>query len=133
MSLIVASQYPDDLNDELRLCFASKVCHGHGDDVEGVRKLKTALNWQDDMQVLASLEKFQSVVQNRHYGNSVSRNLGWPHYLLYRHLKDRGSISVSNVSQVEGYNSGQLSVDELLKHMREMELIEIINDEVHLR
>jgi hypothetical protein len=109
VALILASQNEDDFTHELSDCFETKIAYGE--------------------------EKFKVKLKNSHYNNleTLISTISWPHYLLYRHIKDSGPITVSHVDQIEGYNSGQLSVDELLKHMREMELIEVINDEIHLR
>ena len=132
VALILASQYPDDLKDETRLNFSTKICHGHGDETEGVRKITRALNYQGDSRDLARLDKFESVIQNAHYDNELSCILGWPHYLVYRHIMENGPVKITEVGSITGIDSRKLSIQELLKHMREMGLIEIINDQAHL-
>ena len=132
VALVLASQYPDDLNDETRLCFSTKICHGHGDETEGVRKIARALNYQGDPRDLAQLDKFEAVIQNTHYDNELSCTLGWPHYLVYRHILENGPVNGADVGNIEGIDPQKLSIQELLNHMREMGLIEIINDQAHL-
>ncbi|MDB4706035.1 type IV secretory system conjugative DNA transfer family protein [Verrucomicrobia bacterium] len=132
VALVLASQYPDDLNAETRLCFSTKICHGHGDENEGVKKIKQALNYQGDSKDLSRLDKFEAVIQNAHYDNKLSCTLGWPHYLVCRHIVENGPVEEEEVDNIDGIDPQKLSIKELLNHMREMGLIEIINNQAHL-
>lgn len=132
VALVLASQYPDDLNAETRLCFSTKICHGHGDEKEGVSKISQALNYKGDSEDLARLDKFEAVVQNAHQDNRLTYTLGWPHYLVCRYIVDNGPIGVEEVCNIHGIDPQKLSITELLNHMKEMGLIEIINNQLNL-
>ena len=53
--------------------------------------------------------------------------------LVYRHILENGPVNEAEVGNIDGIDPQKLSVNELLNHMREMGLIEVINDQAHLR
>ena len=79
------------------------------------------------------MDKFEAVVQNPHHDNLLTFTLGWPHYLVYRHIMENGPVKEEQVGAIEGIDPRKLSVSELLDHMRIMGLIEIIDGKAHLR
>jgi hypothetical protein len=132
VALVLSSQYLQDLGTDARLCFSTKICHGYEDEADGVASLRKGLNWQGDEQILARMRKFEVIVQNAHYQNEYSHALGWPHYLAFRHIVENGPVDVAEVGNIDGIDPQKLSINELLKNMREMGLIEVMNDQAHL-
>jgi hypothetical protein len=129
---ILSSQYPSDFPAEISASMATKVVHGNGRDIERVRVIVQLLGCEGREGDVASLERFQAFVDNRHYPHTLLRTMNYPLYLLWSKLQELGVVTRGDLSHVEGIDTSKLPIGNLIHQLERLGLVEEKDGQVFL-
>lgn len=129
---ILSSQYPSDFPAEISASMATKVVHGNGRDIERVKVIVQLLGCEGREGDVASLERFQALVDNRHYPHTLLRTMNYPLYLVWSRLRELGVATRGDLSRVEGVDTSKLPIGNLVHQLERLGLAEEKEGQVFL-
>lgn len=121
---ILSSQYPSDFPPEISASMATKVIHGNGRDIDRVKTIIQLVGCEGQEASVASLDRFQAFVDNRHYPHMLIRTMNYPLFLLWSFLKEHGTSSRDALSHINGLDTDKLPVVNLVKQIERLGLAE---------
>ena len=124
ISTVLSSQYPSDFPRDTSDSMATKVLFGNGPSSDRVRDISALLGFRNGQDEIASLQRFEAIIANRHYGNVLMRTMNYPLYLVMEMLDRRGEVRVDDVSSVDGLDVYRLSGTDLISQLELMGLCE---------
>lgn len=127
---ILSSQYPSDFPGEISSSTATKIIHGNDRDAERTRAIVQLLGCEGREGDVASLERFQAFLDNRHHPQTLLRTMNYPLYLVWVKLQELGTATREELSQAEGVNVSQLPIVNLVRQLELLGLAEERNGQV---
>lgn len=124
IGVILSSQYPSDFGAEVAGSLSTKIIHGNDRDEARVRDIARLLGYEGPEEDIASLEKFDALVSNKHHKSVRVQTLAYPLYLLATHLRDRGPSTVEDIGPIDGLDEGKLPLRFLVSRLQEMGVVE---------
>ena len=121
---ILSSQYPSDFPGDISASMATKIVHGNGRDADRVRGIVQLLGCEGKEGDIANLDRFQAFVDNRHYPHMILRTMNYPLHLVWAKLKELGSATREELSQVDGLDTSKLPIGNLVRQLERMGMAE---------
>jgi len=103
---------------------ATKIVHGNGRDADRVRGIVQLLGCEGKEGDIANLDRFQAFVDNRHYPHMILRTMNYPLHLVWAKLKELGSATREELSQVDGLDTSKLPIGNLVRQLERMGMAE---------
>ncbi|MBT8541215.1 ATP-binding protein [Polynucleobacter paneuropaeus] len=127
VGVVLSSQYPSDFQKDISASLATKVIHGNGPDRDKVRSIINLLSIQDSEERVKELGLFEAYVSNTQLGTVFINTLSYPYYLVLQKIKSGSNVKRENLENIDGLDTNRISVEEILKKLRLLSLIEEIN------
>lgn len=124
VGMVLSSQYPSDFPGEISASMATKIIHGNDRDAERTRAIVQLLGCEGREGDVASLERFQAFVDNRHHSQTFLRTMNYPLYLVWVKLQELGTATREELSQVEGIDTLKLPIVNLVHQLELLGLAE---------
>jgi hypothetical protein len=125
VGMVLSSQYPSQFPQDISSSMATKIIHGNERDSERIRDIVQLIGCVGREGDVASLERFQAFLDNRHYPQTLIRTISWPLYLALLRLLRTGSASVAELSEVDGLDVSRLPLSSML---RQLELLGLVTE-----
>lgn len=129
---ILSSQYPSDFPGDISASMATKIVHGNTRDAERVRDIVQLLGCDGKEGDVANLDRFQALLDNRHYPHTVVRTMNYPLYLVWSKLQELGSATRDELSQTEGVDGSKLPIGNLISQLELLGLAQEREGQVQL-
>ena len=132
VSLIMSSQYPTDFPVDISASMATKIIHGNDKDKGKVRNIidLLALTGQED--TVGGLKMFEAFFSNEHHPSTKVRTIAYPHALVLTALRDRGPLTLKQITELTGLDTGKLTAANIINHLQQLELCRETNGTVQL-
>ncbi len=115
---ILSSQYPSDFPGEISASMATKIVHGNDKDTEQVKNIVQLLGCEGREEEIASMERFQAFMDNRHHQHTNLRTMNYPLFLVWTKLKELdGCATRYELSQAEGLDISKLPIGTLVHQL----------------
>ncbi len=121
---VLSSQYPSDFPGDISASMATKIIHGNDRDADRTRAIAQLLGCEGREGEIASLERFQAIVDNHHYPQTFLRTMNYPLYLIRIKLQELGVATREELSQADGVNTSQLPIVNLVHQLELLGLAE---------
>lgn len=122
VGMILSSQYPSQFPMDISSSLATKVLHGNGGDSNRIREIVQLIHCEGREADIASLERFQAFLDNRHYRKTLLRTMNYPLYLVWEKLQKTNETTREELSLVEGLNTSMLPIGNLVEQLKRMGL-----------
>lgn len=129
VGVVLSSQYPSDFQKDISASLATKVIHGNGPDRDKVRSIINLLSIQDSEERVKQLDLFEAYVSNTQLGTVFINTLSYPYYLVLQKIKSDRNIKIEHLEYIDGLDTNRISVEEILKKLRQLGLIEVVQGE----
>ena len=133
VATVLSSQYPSDFPGEISASMATKVVHGNGRDGDKVRSIVQLVGCEGRESEVASLERFQAFLDNRHYPVTSIRTMNYPLYLIWERLQQLHAATVDTLSETEGIDTTMLPITNIIRELERMGLVEQTDGQVVLQ
>ena len=124
VGVVLSSQYPSDFQKDISASLATKVVHGNGTDRDKIRSIINLLSIQDSEERIKGLGLFEAYVSNTQLGTVLINTLSYPYYLVLQKIKFGSNVKLENLENIDGLDTNRISVEEILKKLRLLSLIE---------
>ena len=124
VGVVLSSQYPSDFQKDISASLATKVIHGNGPDRDKVRSIINLLSIQDSEEHVKELGLFEAYVSNTQLGTVFINTLSYPYYLVLQKIKSGTNVKRENMENIDGLDTNRISVDEIIKKLRLLSLVE---------
>ena len=111
---------------------ATKAIHGNGRDSDKVKGITQILGCDGRESDVASLERFQAFVDNRHYPHTMMRTMNYPLYLVWRKLKESRIATLEELSQADGIDTSKLPIVNFVTQLERLGLAEECEGQVSM-
>ena len=98
--------------------------HGNGPDRDKVRSIINLLSIQDSEERIKDLGLFEAYASNTQLGTEYINTLSYPYYLVLQKIKLGSNVTLENLVNIDGLDTNRISVEEILKKLRILFLIE---------
>ena len=132
VAILLSSQYPSDFPSEISASMATKVIHGNGGGSEKVKSIVQLVGCDGMQRDVASLERFQAFVDNRHYPHTIVRTMNYPLYLIWSTIQKVGMATPEELSLSEGLDTSKLPIGNLIKQLERLGFVEEHGGKVHV-
>ena len=129
---ILSSQYPSDFPLEISASMATKIIHGNGRDIEKVKDIVRILGCEGQEAEVSNLDRFQAYMDNRHYPHTMIRTMNYPLFLVWSYLQEKGMATRAEISQVDGLDISKLPIENLVRQLERLGLVEERDRQVYL-
>ena len=103
---------------------ATKVIYGNGRDVERVRDIVRLLGCSQREDQVASLGRFEAMVDSSHHRHTVIRTMSWPLRLILGRLESEGHTNITALSNTKGFSSRRMPMESVVRRLESMGLAE---------
>ena len=117
VSTVLSSQYPSDFAPDISSAMATKILHSNGPDVNRVRAIVQMLGCEGQEEEVASLDRFQVLMDNRHYPHTMMRTMNYPLYLIWSYLLKAKKATRGELSGIHGLDTSKLPLDNLVRQL----------------
>jgi hypothetical protein len=124
VGVVLSSQYPSDFQKDISASLATKVIHGNGPDRDKVRSIINLLSIQDSEERVKELGLFEAYISNTQLGTVFINTLSYPYYLVLQKIKSGTNVKRENLENIDGLDTNRISVEEIIKKLRLLSLIE---------
>jgi DNA phosphorothioation-dependent restriction protein DptH len=121
---ILSSQYPSDFPPEISGSMATKVIHGNERDIDRVRAIIQLIGCEGQEASVASLDRFQAFVDNRHYPHTLIRTMNYPLFLVWSYLVEYGTANRETLSRIDGLDTDKLPIVNLVRQLERLGIAE---------
>jgi len=122
VGMILSSQYPSHFPMDVSSSLATKILHGNEGDSNRIREIVQLIHCEGREGDIASLERFQAFLDNRHHRRTLIRTMNYPLYLVWEKLQEMGTATREELSLVGGFNSSMLPIGNLVEQLKRMGL-----------
>lgn len=122
VAMILSSQYPSQFPIDVSSSLATKILHSNEGDINRIRDIVQLIHGESLEGEIASLERFQAIIDNRHNRRTIIRTMNYPLYLVWAHLQKVETATRGDLSQVEGYNPTMLPIANIVQQLKRMGL-----------
>jgi DNA phosphorothioation-dependent restriction protein DptH len=129
VGVVLSSQYPSDFQKDISASLATKVIHGNGPDRDKVRSIINLLSIQDSEERVKDLGLFEAYISNTQLGTVFINTLSYPYYLVLQKIKSGFNVKLENLENIDGLDTNRISVEEILKKLRQLGLLEEVQGE----
>lgn len=130
VGVVLSSQYPSDFQKDISASLATKVIHGNGPDRDKVRSIMNLLSIQESEDRVKELGLFEAYVSNTQLGTVFINTLSYPYYLVLQKIKSGSNIKMDNLENIDGLDVNRISVEEILKKLRQLGLVEEVQGQL---
>jgi len=124
LGVIISSQYPTDFPGDISASMATKIIHGNGHDMDGVKGIAKLLGTDGREEDISKLKRFQAFVDSDHNRCTFLQTQNYPLYLVYAHLLKHGGVTREDLALVEGIDVDKLPMNYILDLLEKMGLAE---------
>jgi len=132
VGLFLSSQYPSHFPPAVSASLSTKIIHGNDRDYDRVRDIANLIGYNGHEAEIGGLGMFEAVISNRQYQNVLIKTMNYPLYLLHSFLLNREELTREEISDIEGIETSQTSVDSIIAQIEKLGLAEESDGRIRL-
>ena len=129
---ILSSQYPSDFPSDISASMATKIIHGNGREFQRVKEISQLLGLTDREGDVASLQRFQAFLENRHHPHTLLRTMNYPLYAVWSKLREIGTAKREELLEIEGVDISKLPMENIINQLERLGIAEEKDGQVFL-